>query len=80
MDLNGQPPVSTGSTLLEESAEEAEPTAMETQETQPEAAPEAEEPTDERGFRLPCLGGAIPLALVGVILTTGVYARGRMRS
>ena len=88
LDLNGEPPVSTGVTLFE--GEETE----EQGEAEPEGEPEGEQPREpdqeepesadtaerKRGFSLPCPGASLPLLfLATVTLTTGTW-RARRRA
>jgi photosystem II stability/assembly factor-like uncharacterized protein len=77
LDLNGQPPISTGVALFDEGAvEEVEPEVEPLPEPEPEPEqaeepPVVEEPAaeaeNEGGFKLPCLGGALSLALLGFV-------------
>jgi hypothetical protein len=77
LDLNGQPPISTGVVLFDEGAvEEAEgeiepPPEPEPEPKHVEEPPAVEEPPSEaegeEGFRLPCLSGALSLVLLGFV-------------
>jgi photosystem II stability/assembly factor-like uncharacterized protein len=77
LDFNGQPPVSSGVVLFDEGvgeepeAEVEPPPEPEPEPEQVEEPPVVEEPAealeDARGSRLPCLGGAFSLVLLGFV-------------
>jgi photosystem II stability/assembly factor-like uncharacterized protein len=76
LDLNGQPPVSTGITLFEDVDVEPSPEELETeaepQQVEPVQEAEDQEPEaseeEAGGFSLPCLGSTLPLLIFSAAL------------
>jgi hypothetical protein len=71
LDLNGNPPVSTGVTLFQDEHEQMDEPQGD-QEPQPEPFDQPLEPAQEDqekdGFSLPCLSGTLPALLLGVVV------------
>jgi photosystem II stability/assembly factor-like uncharacterized protein len=91
LDLNGQPPVSTGVTLFDDTSEPLDVSDnSETPEPEPEVSaitedapseviePEPTETSDKKS--LPCIGGALPLILVGLVSLTSITNLRKERS
>ncbi|MGB2962950.1 MAG: hypothetical protein WBB69_03095 [Anaerolineales bacterium] len=84
LDLNGEPPVSTGVMLFgdlegtppeitDQDLEEEKPSDSE---LEPPEEPQEEGGEDQPGFSLPCLSGALPLVLLGAVVIRASYFSG----
>jgi photosystem II stability/assembly factor-like uncharacterized protein len=78
LDLNGNPPVSTGVTLFQDDMTPMDEhlTDQEPQDEPADQAPDPDEDTQEKdGFSLPCLGGMLPALLLGMTVINLKFRR-----